>query len=357
MFQGAVAVEMGDPGKALGLLDSVSQIENRVLRAEGYLWRARAHVEMGPASEVWRNLDAARKADASFSAPGNLLRLQWGVRSADTAMVFQGLQALMANSDARFFGDSIRGLLEGVAEVWGPDTVVRLMSGAERADWSRSERDELLLQRGRLAHRAGRTALAFDDTERVAGGVGETARDARVQLAKWRLRQVTQLAELRTIRALLLPAVESTGAREILNGIRRVEFLVDMALNGESRAYFAAAERAREVLHADALAGALFLAYADSDADSPWLGKALLAARDLSGVPQQHRQIELRLSRVPQSAYVRYARTGESGDALALLEERLQSALTDILGRMETELRARRLLLLDSGTRESPPLT
>ncbi len=353
MFQGAVAVEMNEPERAIGLLDSLPQIESSVLRAEGHLWRARAHVEVGPPSEVWRNLDAAREADPSFSAPGDLLRLVWGVQSADTATAFQGLQALMANSDARFFGDSIRRILDDVAAEWGPSIVVSLMSGAQRADWSRSERDALLLQRARFAHSAGDSVLAFQDAGQVAGGVGVTAQSARVQLAEWRLAEVSQLPQLGGIRALLLPAVESAAARDLLNGIRRVEFLVDTGLDGEAIAYFAAAEHAREILRADALAGALFLAYADSDAEGPWLGKALLAALELSPAGEQHRQIDLWLGRVPESAYVRYARTGESGEALASLEERLQSALTDILGRIEIELLARRLLLLDPGATES----
>ncbi len=89
MFQGAVAVEMNEPEMALELLDSVPQISDRLLRGEGHLWRARAHVVVGPASEVWSNLDAAREAHPSFSAPGDLLRLEWGVQSVDTAMAFQ----------------------------------------------------------------------------------------------------------------------------------------------------------------------------------------------------------------------------------------------------------------------------
>jgi tetratricopeptide (TPR) repeat protein len=356
MFLGAVAVELNEPERALGLLDSVPQISNGILRGEGHLWRARAQIALGPAREVWRHLDAAREADESFSAPGELLRLGWGVQSADTAMAFQGLQALMANSDARLFGDSIRTILDGMARDWGPEIVVRMMTGAQRADWSRSERHALLLQRARLAHSVGDTVLAHTDAERVAGGVGDIARAARVQIAVWRLARVSQLPQLGAIRALLLPAVEAPRARDLLNGIRRVEFLVDTGLNGEAVAYFAAAEQAKEVLHADALAGALYLAYSDSDSDGPWLGKALLAARDLYGKPARRLQIDQRLGRIPESEYVRYARTGESDEVLVSLEERLQSALTDILGRVEMALLARRLLLLDPGTSPSPPL-
>jgi hypothetical protein len=354
MFQGAVAVELNEPQRALGLLDSVPEIPNGLLRGEGHLWLARVHAEIGPSSLVSRNLDAAREAEESFAALGDLLRLEWGVRSADTAMVFQGLQALMANSDARSFGDSIRGILEAMARDWGPAPVVDLMSGAHRADWSRTERDALLLQRGRFAHTAGDTTLAYSDAMWVAGGIGEIANAGRVQVAEWRLAGVRQLSELSGVRALLLPAVEARGARDILNGIRRVEFLVDTGLDGDPIAYFAAAEQAREILHASALAGGLFLAYADSNEDGLWVGKALLAARELSGDGSRRRQIDRRLGRIPQSEYVRYALTGESDEALASLEERLQSALTDILGRMETALRARRLLLLDAGTPESP---
>jgi hypothetical protein len=356
MFLGAVAVQMNAPERGLGLLDSVPQISDEILRGEGFLWRARAYIAVGPASEVWRNLDAARDAHPSFSAPGEILRLDWGVASSDTAMAFQGLQALMANPAARSFGDSVRGILDGVARDWGPGIVVRLMSGAQRADWSRSQRNALLLQRARFAHSAGDTSLAHTEAEKVAGGVGEIADAARILMAQWRLARVSQLPELARIRALLLPAVEARGARDILNGIRRVELLVDTGLDGDAIAYFAAAEQAREALHADALAGALFLAYADSDQDGLWLGKALLAARELSGNLEQRRQIDERLGALPENEYVRYARTGESGDVLASLEERLQSALTDILGRVEMELVARRLLILDPGTSNSPPL-
>jgi len=149
--------------------------------------------------------------------------------------------------------------------------------------------------------------------------------------------------------------VADPGARALANDIRRVQHLVDAGLAGEGVAFFAAAERTRESLGAPVLAASLFLAFVDLQPESPWAGKALLAARDLVVDPGRREAIQLRLRGLPESEYLRYARTGEATGTLATMEERLQSALTDVLGRVETELRERRLLVeAPSGIRPAP---
>lgn len=347
LYQGAVAVAAREPSRGLELLADLEGVGESRFRAEGYLWRARARLQTGDVAEAWRDLNRAGEAHADFRPPANLERLNWGFELGDTATAFVGLQGLMRDSGARALGDSVRGTITRISEAWGPATAVGLMSGAQDAAWSRYERDLLLLLRARLAHQAQDTILAHEDAERVAGGVGEAAAAARLQLAAWRLAGVTQLGDLPPIRSLLLPIVEVARARDLLNAMLRVDYLVDAALVEERVGFFGAAEIALNVLGSRELASSLYLAYADADAGSPWAHKAILAALDAAGPGARRLSIKQRLDGLPETPYVRYARTGVAAKELAPLEERLQSTLNDLFGRVERELRARRLLILD----------
>jgi hypothetical protein len=252
----------------------------------------------------------------------------------------------MGRSGARRFGDSIRFLVERAAAEWGPSVTVGLLAYAESAPWSRSERDRLLMQRAYFAHAAGDTTQAVDDALLVGGGVGSIADSARVTVARWRL-EVSQLAQLPEIRSLLLPAVGSARAREIINSIRRVRYLVDRALDGDRLGFFAAAQESRDVLRAPVLAVALFQAYADLDPGSPWVGKALLSALPLTADATERRAIDRRIGALPVDAYVRYARRGVRDGSLGPLEVELQRMLDSLLTTMESDLVQRRLLASD----------
>jgi len=169
---------------------------------------------------------------------------------------------------------------------------------------------------------------------------------------------VSQLGQLAEIRSLLLPAVSSVRAREIVNSIRRVGLLVDRGLEGDRLGFFAAAQEARDVLRANIIAVGLFQAYADFDPESPWVGKALLSALPLTADTANQAAIEDRLRALPADAYVGYARRGVRDGSLGLLEVELQRMLNSLLAAMEADLVQRRLLVSDPArpdTTTAPP--
>lgn len=347
MYLGAVEVAAGELELGVEFLnEALGDVTERRVRGEGYLWRARALLQLGRIELGWADLDLAAAADDRYRVPADLERLIWGVRYDDIDRAFRGVQGLMRRSGARRFGDSIRFLVERAADEWGPAVAVGLLARAESAPWSRAERDRLLMQRAYFAHAAGDTTQAVADALRVGGGVGPIADSARVTVAGWRL-EVSQLFQLTEIRSLLLPAVSSVRAREIVNSIRRIGLLVDRGLDGNRLGFFAAAQESRDVLKANALAVGLFLAYADFDPDSPWVGKALLSALPLAADVTEQKAIESRIGALPVDAYVRYARRGVRDGSLGLLEAELQRMLDSLLAAMEADLVQRRLLVSD----------
>ena len=350
LYLGAVDVAAGRPALGAPLLDEALVNErNPLVKAEGHLWRARALLQQGYVDQGWWDLDRAAESHRTHVAPAGLERLIWGIALGDSARTLRGVQDLFSTSNARVYGDSIRLLLHQAADRWSPAVSAAVMVNAERAVWSRTERDRLLLTRAAFAFEASDTSRALADVRRVGGGVGGQAFAARVTLARWRLAEADRIGGFDEIRSALLPAVADAEAQALLNGMRRVEMLVDYGLEGDWIAYFAAAETARDVLGAPRLAAALFEAFADADSDSPWAGKALLAARDLVARPVEREWLDGRLGGLPGNAYVRYARQGDRGPDLGELETRLQTALDEVRARAEEELVARHLLVGGTG--------
>ncbi len=346
LYLGAVDVASGRPAMGAPLLDeALITVTDPLIKAEGHLWRARALLQQGYVDQGWWDLDRVAEAHRTHVAPAGLERLVWGIALGDSARTLGGVQTLIFTSNARVYGDSIRQLLQRAAERWSPAVSADVMVNAERARWSRTERDRLLMTRARFAFEAGDTVQALADVRRVGGGVGEQAFDARVTLAKWRLSDADRVQGFDQVRPVLLPAVAAVEAQALLNGMRRVELLMDYGRAGDLIAYFAAAEIARDVLDAPRIAVALFAAYAAERWDSPWSGKALLAARALAVGPAARERFDDRLGALPGNAYVRYARQGDEGPDLADLEGRLQSVLDEILARADEEMVARRVLV------------
>ena len=346
LYRGASAVLSEESSRGVFLLDgALASLQDDDRRAEAYLWRARGLLQQGLVDGGWRDLDQAAESHGSYVVAAGLERVVWGIALGDSARTLDGIQTLLFTSRARELGDSIRTLLLHVSERWGSGIAVDFMVNSERAHWSRSERDELLLTRASFNFESGNAVAAVEDLERVAGGVGEQAATARVTLARWRLTQAEQLGDLAQVRPLLLPAVASVEAQSLLNGIRRVELLVDFGLEGEAIAFFGAAELLRDLLGAPRLASAFFEVYADFDSGSPWSGKALLAAKNLVSRPAARSWLDGRIGSLPENPYVRYARGGEEDSDLGELEGSLDTALGDVLERVEAQLVARRLLV------------
>lgn len=346
LYLGAVDVASGRPALGAPLLDeALVTVVDPLVKAEGHLWRARALLQQGYVDQGWWDLDRVAEAHRTHMASAGLERLIWGIALGDSARTLEGVQTLIFTSNARAYGDSIRRLLHAAAERWSPAVSADVMVNAERARWSRIERDRLLMTRAEFAYEAGDTVRALADVRRVGGGVGEQAVDARVMLASWRLAEAEGVERFDQVRPVLLPAVGAVEAQELLNGMRRVELLVGYGRRGDRFALFAAGEIARDVLNAPRIAADLFVAYAEDQSGAPWSGKAILAARSLVARPADRRALDALLSALPGNAYVRYAREGDEGPDLAEFETRLQAELDEILVRADEELTARRLLI------------
>lgn len=345
MYRGAVAVAAGETVRGLALLDqAITDIEEPIHRAEGHFWRARAQLSRGMVEQGWRELDRAAEAHSSHVVPVGFEKIAWGFTLPDLTRIHQGIQTLIFTSRAESYGDSIRSLVRRFADRWGAESAVVLLDDAQDAHWSQAERDRLLMTRSWLAYEAGDMARAKKDARLVGSGVGDSAFDARVTLARWGLSEAEHVDDLAPLRSVLLPAVTSGEARALLNAIRRVELLTEYGFEGEPVALIAAAEISRDVLAALGLSAALFQLYADLVPEAPWSTKALLAAKELTTDPAQREGLDRRLDALPGDPYVYYARKGHSMAQLGELESRLQAMLDPLVERVDEELAARRQL-------------
>ncbi len=345
LYRGVVAVAVGETARGMALLDdAIEDIDEPVHLAEGHLWRARAFFERGMVEQAWRDLDRAAEVSSAHVVTANLERIAWGFILPDLTRIHQGIQELIFTGRAQVYGDSIRSLARRFADRWGAVSAGVLLDNAEDAHWSRDERDRLLMTRAWFAYEAGEVRLAERDARLVGSGVGEQAAAARVTMAKWRLAEVEEVGHLARLRPVLLPAVSSEDAQTLLNAMRRVELLVEYGLEREPVALIGAAEISRDVLVAGRLSAALFRASAIEASEGPWIGKTLLASRELTTDPAERERLDRLLDALPDDPYVRYAHKGHSGPDLGELESRLQEALDPLFERVDEELRARRQL-------------
>lgn len=347
-FLGATDVRTGDVARGLARLDSaIAALDEGELRARAHLWRARARFTRGDEEGAFADLDRAARGPVRAAVSAELDRLRRAFAVRDSVRARAAAAHLISLYDARFWADSVRRTLESGAEEWGPRPVYATLAGAEESPWPPRERYELLLLRARLGWRVGDTAAAVADAGTVADeGVGRVASRARVLRARWRLGSVSSLEELEEVRGTLLGAIADREARNLLETIKKVGILVERARSGgQDLALFVAAEMARDVLGAPELARDLFLVYARGDRSTPWEGKALLAALELTDDPGLRSEIEERLRAKPENVYVQMAFPSTDGGADAdrafmLVERRLETVLEGI--RAQADLAAKK---------------
>ena len=345
LYRGVLAVAVGETARGMALLDgAMENVDESIHLAEGHLWRARAFFERGMVEQGWRDLDQAADISSAHVVTANFERIAWGFTLPDLTRIHQGIQELIFTDRAQVHGDSVRALARQFADRWGAVSAGVLLDNAENAHWSRDERDRLLMTRAWFAYESGELGLATRDARLVGSGVGERAAAARVTLAKWGFAEVEEVRQLVRLRSVLLPAVSYDEAQALLNAMRRVELLVELGLEGEPVALIGAAEISRDVLAARSLSAAIFQSYAMAAPEGPWIGKALLASRELTTDPSGRERLDGLLDALPADPYVRYAHKGNSGSDLGELESRLQEALDPLFERVEEELMARRQL-------------
>jgi hypothetical protein len=185
------------------------------------------------------------------------------------------------------------------------------------------------LARAEVALRGGDTLTATTElTQLAARSVAVVANAARMRLARTRLPTVHKLEELQELRTILLPAITEPTVPPLLRSMRIIEVLVQKAQStGQPLALYAAAEVARDELGAYPLARQLFTTYVDVAPQTPWAGKALLAAIALAPDAPEAAALRARLSTLQASPYAQVVNGGTDPEAFASAEARLQRSL------------------------------
>ena len=292
------------------------------------LWRARVAFEQGRVADGWADQDALAAVDGSLELEIALQGAERALLQNDSIRFKTALERLAAARDAGRSLQDVLNLLERAALHWTAADVVRMSTPLERTDWGAEPSNRVALARAQLAIIAADTATAVVLAERVAdrarSGVGSAA---RLLLARWRLATLDEPTELESVRALLLPAFDEPKALELQRLTRAVQIL---ALRADAPAsalsLFAAAEMARDELDAPRLARRFFLDFAALSPQSPWTGKALLAARLLA----HDAATDAALAHHHGNVYLRAARGEATGEEYTLAEQRLVRGLTGL---------------------------
>ena len=297
-------------------------------RAEAHLLRGRLMLAAERPDQGWWDLDRAVELSRTARVEAGLARLEWGVRQGDLHRSKGAIEGLFGYAEGGARLDTVRALVEDAEARWGAWTVAELLEPADRSAWDRTARGSLALYRASLLHAAGDSARAFGQALRVAAGLGESAAEARLLIASWRLAEAEDLSEVYEVRVALLPAGADARVLEVIEAIDDLEAYAGSGLD-DPLGWFAAGEIARDQLGAAYLARGLFLAYADAAAEEPWAAKAVLAALEVSPDEVDRSWIRARLEAHPDSPYVLAAHGGTAA-GFEELEEELEVRLREL---------------------------
>ncbi len=248
VYLGASYVEAGDLPTAIGLLDAgLEALRPGPVMAEGHLWRGRALLDGSQREEGWWDLDQARSGSGSVRMSAAIERIVSGVRYDQPARAQEGMDRLLALSEAGERSDTVVALARLTSGRWGPATAARMLSAADTSRWSQGSRGKVRLERARLLREAGDSLAAQDGVERVADGIGPAAVEARVELARWQLARARDLVDIRDALTVLLPAEDEAPAADLLQALREMNDLAEIGLS-DPLGLFGAAEVASERL-------------------------------------------------------------------------------------------------------------
>jgi hypothetical protein len=335
-LQAEILVYAADARRVAGDLDGSLQGVNRALegplegaaRAEAHLLRGHLMLAAERPDQGWWDLDRAEEITPAIRVEAGLERLEWGVRHGDLNRTRRAIEALFDYGEGGVRLDSARVLVRIAEERWGAWTVAGLIEGADESAWDRTARGRMALERARMLDDAGDEARAVEQAFRVAAGLGESAAEARLLIATWRLAEAEDLTQAYAVRAILLPAGSDQRVLVALEAIDDLEAYASRGLD-EALGWFAAAEVARDRLGADYLARGLFLAYADASAEAPWAAKAMLAALGVSPDEADRTWLRERLEAHGDSPYV-LAAFGRPAAGFEALEEELEVRLREL---------------------------
>ncbi len=327
LIAGAAAFELNENDSALLHLDSAAAGVSPELRGRARLWHARAYRKAGDAARAWAALDEVSPEDPYYPQV-QLQRINFGVADRDSARTAAAFAAVLGHRDTRQYMDTLADLALLAVSVFGADPT-RHMLNAALPDWLAPARDSLTLIRAELALQAGDTLTANTELMQLASrSAAGVAFAARLKVAHAQLRTAAELADLREIRAVLLPAITSPEVPPLLRNMRIVEALVQRAQTaGQPVGIFAAAEIARDELNAPALARNLFSTFVDIAPQTPWAPKALLAAIALDPDAPEANVLRSKLFSYQNSPYVQAVSDSAGIEAYQTAEERLQRSL------------------------------
>lgn len=345
LYLGATLAASGEYARAMDVLsDALRDLDRRQLRGEGHMWRARVLLAQGYVDQGWWDLERAVEEDRRLEVPAQLERVVWALARDDRRRAEQGARALLEDPDAAIWSDSLGSLVERAARRWSPAEAATLLAAARTAPWAPAPRDGMRLQRIRLLLAAGETLAAETELGWVAQGTGPGAVPARLELAAIRLGRVEEPDQLDLVRRVLLPAATDSTVVPALERLRVVELLTDPA-SGSFPSTFAAAEVARDELHAPRLARGLFIRAASDTAGGSWRGKAALAAMSLGSGDGALEELRLTLLRSRDPYLARARNRYLPTDTLVRLDAALQQQLDSVRGWALDEARRRDVLI------------
>jgi tetratricopeptide (TPR) repeat protein len=339
LFLGASLARQGDVDESMTLLNEAMRgLRDDPLLADGHFWRGQVHFARDEWALGFWDLARAAEADPRLRVPAMLERLRYAIGAGDTLTQRREVEALLSEREAAGRLATLVELVDRIARVRSPHDAADLLSGAREAAWGPENRDRLALRRSELLLQSGAAEQAEAELAWVAEGPGPLASEARVRLARQRLRRVTEATQLERVRSLLRPAAGHPAVIELARSMRMVEVLgVYAQQGGEPLGWFAAAEVARDELGAEALARGLFRRFALADPDGAWAGKALLAATALMTESQRAEAVAALATRV-SDPYIASARTGQvGGGRVGQLERELAVRLAGLQARARDE--------------------
>lgn len=321
VYIAAVSAEMGDVDRALRRVNAALETTlTEEAAAEAHLLRGRLLLERSLVEHGWWDLDRASDIDSGVRTVAGLAALRWSIAHDDAERARRAMERLFSYREAGARADSVLALTARARSRWSSAEAARLLTGIDDAAWDRAARGALAVRRAELLHEAGDTTAARRQAEAVASGLGETAADARLLLARWRLARALDLQRLAAVRTVLLPSGSDSRVATMLAAIDQVVAYADTGLE-DPIGLFAAGEIARDRLGANLVARGLMLAYADGAHEEPWKPKALLAALELSEEVGDRAWLRGRLEAYEDNPYVLAALGGPAAGFEALEEE------------------------------------
>jgi hypothetical protein len=323
---GAIDVADGEPAAGLARLDSaIASAADRNVTVFALLWRARARFALGTVDSAWSDLDRVSVWPGGPDVDAVLESAAQAVVHGDTVRFRHAILRLYADARAASRSDSCLSLIRRAAFDAGPSYGRSITTSIEESAWTPDAMASHRLEQVRFTAASGDTAAAVQAALVIAAGRDPVAVEAR------RLAVTLELAragrdDLDRIRDMLMPAVPGTG--DIVQALAAIAWLLDRGhAGGQPLALFAAAELARDELHAGRLARQLFLDYAGIDPHDLWAPKALLAAVTLEDDPAAARDIIGRFSDAAPNVYVEAVLGRPDPDAFMAAEARLARTL------------------------------